>query len=148
MFVHGYLNIVPTFLPHLQLYVRRGAMPASVDDVIDPWTTFQMTLREPGSMPPAFDLARFLVSSIAFTTHLSWCFHVMSFFPPGIATQSASLHIWGKPTKDFGKVKVKASCSAGKWGGRGKCNCFDQATMAADDTLFRCVSETVTPFDH
>ena len=46
-------------------------MQASVDNVVDPWTTFQMTLREPSSLPPAFDLTRFLVSSIAFMTHLS-----------------------------------------------------------------------------
>ena len=56
---------------YYKLYVRRGIMPASVDDVVDPWTTFQMTLREPGSIPPAFDLTRFLVSSITFMTHLS-----------------------------------------------------------------------------
>jgi hypothetical protein len=42
-----------------------------VDDVADPWTTFQMTLREPGPIPPALDLTRFLVSSITFMTHLS-----------------------------------------------------------------------------
>ena len=30
-----------------------------------------MTLREPGTIPPALDFARFLVSSIAFMTHLS-----------------------------------------------------------------------------
>ena len=30
-----------------------------------------MTLREPGPIPPALDFARFLVSSIAFMTHLS-----------------------------------------------------------------------------
>jgi hypothetical protein len=46
-------------------------VPASVDDVVDPWTTFQMTLREPGPIPPAFDFTRFLVSSITFMTHLS-----------------------------------------------------------------------------
>jgi hypothetical protein len=62
---------MPTILPHLQLYVRRGTMPTSVDDVVDPWTTLQMTLREPGSIPPPFDLTRFLVSSITFMTHLS-----------------------------------------------------------------------------
>ena len=66
-----YLNLVPTILPRMQLYVRRGTRPASVDDVVDPWTTFQMTLREPGSIPPAFDLTRFLASSITFMTHLS-----------------------------------------------------------------------------
>jgi hypothetical protein len=39
--------------------------------VVDPWTTFQMTLREPGFIPSAFDLTRFLVSSMTFMTHLS-----------------------------------------------------------------------------
>jgi hypothetical protein len=50
-----------------QLYVRRG----TAGDADDAWTTFQMTLREPGPMPPAFNFTRFLVSSIAFMTHLS-----------------------------------------------------------------------------
>ncbi|KAH8983017.1 hypothetical protein EDB92DRAFT_1804081, partial [Lactarius akahatsu] len=52
-----------------QLYVRRGPTPP--DENVDPWTTFQMTLREPGPMPPAFDFTRFLVSSITFMAHLS-----------------------------------------------------------------------------
>jgi hypothetical protein len=60
-----YLNVMLTKLS--QLYARRG----SVGDAADGWTTFQMTLREPGPMPPAFDLTRYLVSSIAFMTHLS-----------------------------------------------------------------------------
>jgi hypothetical protein len=64
-----YMNFIPTKLS--QLYARRGTVPASVDDVDDPWTTFQMTLREPGPIPPAFDFTRFLVSSITFMTHLS-----------------------------------------------------------------------------
>jgi hypothetical protein len=64
-----YLNCTPTEL--LQLYVRRGTVPASVDDVVDPWTTFQMTLREPGPIPAALDFTRFLASSITFMTHLS-----------------------------------------------------------------------------
>jgi hypothetical protein len=63
------LNLMPTKLS--QLYVRRGTVPASVDDVVDPWTTFQMTLREPGPIPAALDFARFLASSITFMTHLS-----------------------------------------------------------------------------
>ena len=50
-----------------QLCVRRG----TAGDADDVWTTFQMTLREPGPIPPAFDFTRFLVSSIAFMTHLS-----------------------------------------------------------------------------
>ncbi len=53
-----------------QLYARRGTIPA-VDDAVDPWTTFQMTLREPGPIPQAFDFTRFLVSSITFMMHLS-----------------------------------------------------------------------------
>ena len=54
-----------------QLFARRGNVPLSVDGVVDPWTTFQMTLREHGPIPPAFDFTRFLVSSITFMTHLS-----------------------------------------------------------------------------
>ncbi|KAI9511382.1 hypothetical protein F5148DRAFT_1172037 [Russula earlei] len=54
-----------------QLFARRGTVPPSIDNVADPWTTFQMTLREPGPIPPAFDFTRFLVSSITFMTHLS-----------------------------------------------------------------------------
>ena len=65
----SYLDLVLIKLS--QLYARRGTVPASVDDVVDPWTTFQMTLREPGPIPPAFDFTRFLVSSITFMTHLS-----------------------------------------------------------------------------
>ena len=63
-----YLYLMLTKLS--QLYARRGTIP-EVDDVVDPWTVFQMTLREPGPIPPAFDFTRFLVSSITFMTHLS-----------------------------------------------------------------------------
>jgi hypothetical protein len=64
-FYTPHLNVMLTKLS--QLYVRRG----TGGDAVDAWTTFQMTLREPGPMPPAFDFTRFLVSSIAFMTHLS-----------------------------------------------------------------------------
>ena len=64
-----HLDLVPTLLP--QLYARRGTIPASVDNMVDPWTIFQMKLREPGPIPPALDLTRFLVSSITFMKHLS-----------------------------------------------------------------------------
>jgi hypothetical protein len=63
-----YLYLIPTNLS--QLYARHGTIPA-VDDVVDPWTIFQMMLREPGPMPSAFDFTRFLVSSITFMTRLS-----------------------------------------------------------------------------
>ena len=66
---YPFSDVVPTILP--QLYARRGTIPASVDDVVDPWTTIQMTLREPGPIPPALDLTRFLASSITFMTYLS-----------------------------------------------------------------------------
>ena len=64
-FYTPYLNVMLTKLS--QLFVRRG----TVGEAVDAWTTIQMTLREPGPMPPAFDFTRFLVSSIAFMTHLS-----------------------------------------------------------------------------
>ena len=64
-FYTPYLKVMLTKLS--QLYVRRG----TVGNAVDAWTTFQMTLREPCPIPPAFDFTRFLVSSIAFMTHLS-----------------------------------------------------------------------------
>ncbi|KAI0046331.1 hypothetical protein FA95DRAFT_1398210 [Auriscalpium vulgare] len=53
-----------------QLFARRGTLP-STGDVPDPWTTFQMALREPTPIPSAYDFTRFLVSSITFMAHLS-----------------------------------------------------------------------------
>jgi Protein of unknown function (DUF3684) len=64
-----HLGFLTTILP--QLYARRGTIPPFVDDMADLWTTFQMTLRDPGPIPPILDLTRFLVSSITFMTHLS-----------------------------------------------------------------------------
>jgi hypothetical protein len=64
-----YLNLMPITLP--KLYVRHGSIPASVDGVVDPWTTVQMTLRKPGPIPATLDFTRFLASSITFMTHLS-----------------------------------------------------------------------------
>ncbi|KAI0060543.1 hypothetical protein BV25DRAFT_1908367 [Artomyces pyxidatus] len=54
-----------------QLFARRGTLPTTQNETPDPWTTFQMTLREPAPIPPAFDFTRFLVSSITFMAHLS-----------------------------------------------------------------------------
>ncbi|KIJ62083.1 hypothetical protein HYDPIDRAFT_176650 [Hydnomerulius pinastri MD-312] len=51
-----------------QLLVRRGDLPSK--GTSDPWTTFEMTLREAGPIPPAFDFMRFLASSITFMVHL------------------------------------------------------------------------------
>ncbi|KIJ65764.1 hypothetical protein HYDPIDRAFT_186930 [Hydnomerulius pinastri MD-312] len=51
-----------------QLYVRRGSL--SQKKTPDPWTTFEMPLREPGPMPPALDFMRFLASSITFMVNL------------------------------------------------------------------------------
>ncbi|CDO69004.1 hypothetical protein BN946_scf184834.g11 [Trametes cinnabarina] len=50
-----------------QLYARRGNLPHSSED---PWTTFEMGLREPTPIPPPFDFTRFLASSITFMRHL------------------------------------------------------------------------------
>ena len=50
-----------------QLFARRGARK---DVTEDPWTTFQMELREPAPIPQPFDFTRFLASSITFMRHL------------------------------------------------------------------------------
>ncbi|RPD65851.1 hypothetical protein L226DRAFT_529987 [Lentinus tigrinus ALCF2SS1-7] len=50
-----------------QLFARRGARKDANDD---PWTTFQMELREPTPIPQPFDFTRFLASSITFMRHL------------------------------------------------------------------------------
>ncbi|KAI0747853.1 hypothetical protein C8Q80DRAFT_1168786 [Daedaleopsis nitida] len=50
-----------------QLFARRGARK---DADNDPWTTFQMELREPTPIPQPFDFTRFLASSITFMMHL------------------------------------------------------------------------------
>ncbi|KAF8629109.1 hypothetical protein AX17_005695 [Amanita inopinata Kibby_2008] len=52
-----------------QLFARRGSL--SPDIIPSPWTSFELVLREPSPMPPAFDLTRFLSSSIVFMTNLS-----------------------------------------------------------------------------
>ncbi|OCH90810.1 hypothetical protein OBBRIDRAFT_834709 [Obba rivulosa] len=52
-----------------QLFARRGNLPPSTAN--DPWTTFEMPLREPGPIPKAFDFTRFLTSSITFMAHLN-----------------------------------------------------------------------------
>ncbi|KAG6335719.1 hypothetical protein ID866_3377 [Astraeus odoratus] len=51
-----------------QLHVRRGDLPSKGNS--DPWTTFEMTLREASPIPSPFDLMRFLASSITFMVHL------------------------------------------------------------------------------
>ncbi|KAF9650775.1 hypothetical protein BDM02DRAFT_3140374 [Thelephora ganbajun] len=50
-----------------QLFVRRGNLPNQTND---PWTTFEMDLREPAPIPAAFDFIRFLIFSITFMVHL------------------------------------------------------------------------------
>ncbi|KAI0933780.1 hypothetical protein AcW1_005516 [Taiwanofungus camphoratus] len=51
-----------------QLFARRGKRTETDHD--DPWTTFEMPLREPAPIPRAFDFTRFLASSITFMVHL------------------------------------------------------------------------------
>ncbi|KAL5520611.1 hypothetical protein ACEPAF_2612 [Sanghuangporus sanghuang] len=48
-----------------QLFARRGTLPEPSQ-----WTTFEMVLRDSAPMPSAFDLTRFLTSSITFMVHL------------------------------------------------------------------------------
>ena len=56
-----------TVLTAREVLARRGDLPNETDDT---WTTFQMDLREPGPIPPAFNFTRFLASSITFMAHL------------------------------------------------------------------------------
>lgn len=53
-----------------QLLVRRGDLPSKDALQPNPWTTFEMTLREQGPVPQPFDLTRFLASSITFMVHI------------------------------------------------------------------------------
>ncbi|EIN13823.1 hypothetical protein PUNSTDRAFT_117488 [Punctularia strigosozonata HHB-11173 SS5] len=60
-----------------QLFVRRGTLPpdqlppSSENGHGNPWTTFEMDLREPQPIPSPFDFTRFLASSITFMNTLS-----------------------------------------------------------------------------
>jgi len=56
-----------------QLFVRRGNLPPPTDPTpsTTQWTEFSMPLREPSPMPNAFDLTRFLVTSLTFMRTLS-----------------------------------------------------------------------------
>ena len=56
-----------TRLTSRELFARRGNLPNQTND---PWTTFELDLREPTPIPAAFDFTRFLVSSITFMAHL------------------------------------------------------------------------------
>jgi hypothetical protein len=59
-------------LPTTQLFARRGEIPqTSPPSPPSTWTVFEMPLREPGPIPPAFDFTRFLASSITFMAYLS-----------------------------------------------------------------------------
>ncbi|KAJ6607773.1 hypothetical protein B0H10DRAFT_2070382 [Mycena sp. CBHHK59/15] len=54
-----------------QLFARRGSLPATSEPSLPSWTSFEMPLREPVSMPVAFDFTRFLASSMTFMAYLS-----------------------------------------------------------------------------
>lgn len=53
-----------------QLFARRGTLPPSLNSEERLWTSFEMPLREPVPIPIAFDLTRFLASSITFMVHM------------------------------------------------------------------------------
>ncbi|KAH8112414.1 hypothetical protein DFH11DRAFT_1607467 [Phellopilus nigrolimitatus] len=53
-----------------QLYARRGTLPESSSPDERQWTSFEMRLRESAPMPVAFDLTRFLTSSITFMANV------------------------------------------------------------------------------
>ncbi|KAK2467792.1 hypothetical protein APHAL10511_000087 [Amanita phalloides] len=51
-----------------QLFARRGDQPSESPSA---WTSFELVLRDPAPMPSAFDLTRFISSSIVFMSRLS-----------------------------------------------------------------------------
>lgn len=53
-----------------RLFARRGSLPESSNPEERKSTSFEMALREPAPMPVAFDLTRFLASSITFMAHV------------------------------------------------------------------------------
>ena len=56
-----------------QLFVRAGSNPTAATDRTatgKPWTTFQLSYREPAALPNAEAFARFLAASFAFTNSL------------------------------------------------------------------------------
>lgn len=73
-----FVNVFEIYNLFYKLFARRGKLD---EDSRSVWTSFEMVLREPTSIPPAFDLARFLASSITFMIHLEeisvyfndWC---------------------------------------------------------------------------
>ena len=101
-----------------QLFARRGDLPNAADD---PWTTFQMDLREDAPIPVAFDFTRFLVSSITFMTHLR---QVSVYFDnkrlallnkdAGLPTQ-VPIPQGLKPTSTTGIMNIKELKSTRKW---------------------------------
>ena len=56
-----------TILTSPELFARRGNLP---NQTSDPWTTFEMNLREPAPIPVPFNFTKFLTSSITFMAHL------------------------------------------------------------------------------
>lgn len=100
-----------------QLIARRGNLPDRADD---PWTTFEMELREPAPIPSAFDLTRFLVSSITFMAHLR---EVGVYFDDkrlAFLTKDAGIHTQVpvpqglSPTSPAGCMKIKGLRSTRK----------------------------------
>ena len=95
-----------------QLFARRGTLPEPSS-----WTTFEMALRDPAPMPAAFDLARFLASSITFMVHLR---DVSVYFDghrlarlskdPGIAA-TVQIPRGMKTSSPFGTMHIKAITS-------------------------------------
>ena len=101
-----------------KLFFRRGNL---TDQTNDPWTTFEVDLREPAPIPVAFDLIRFLISSITFVVHIR---EVSVYFNDrrlahlakdvGISKR-LTVPSGLRPTSTLGFMKVKGLKSTRKW---------------------------------
>lgn len=101
-----------------ELFARRGDLPGGASDS---WTTFEMELRDPAPIPPAFDFTRFLVSSITFMAHLR---EVSVYFDDkrlvhltkdAGTPKQIPIPRGLKPTSTMGFMNVKAFKSTRKW---------------------------------
>lgn len=101
-----------------ELFARRGDIP---DKINDPWTVFEVDLRDPAPIPDVLDFTRFLASSIPFTTHL--CEVSLYFDDKRLAhlTKTAAIPKQLtmpqglRPTSPMGFMNVKGLKSTCKW---------------------------------
>lgn len=117
-YIWFHLCLGTTAFTYNQLFARRGDLPNPADD---PWTTFQMDLREDAPIPVAFDFTRFLVSSITFMAHLRQVSVYFNDKRLALLSKDAGLPMQVpipqglRPTSTTGIMNIKELKSTRKW---------------------------------